>query len=166
MIFLRIVKCVIVGSVGLFTCLVAYNNLVDYDSNWVFIRHVLAMDTVFPDNRVRARAITDPLLQTAAYWSIIAVEWASGLLCLFGAWRLWRARGDRRAFIAAKAIPAAGLLLAWLLYFVGMLTIGGEWFTMWQSSRWNGQPDAARFLTSSTLALILLLIPESDDAPA
>jgi len=164
MVFLRIVKSVIVATIGLFSCLVAFNNLVDYDSNWAFVRHVLAMDTVFPDNAVRYRAITASSIQAAAYWAVIAVEWAVGLVCLYGAWGLWRTRHDRRAYIAAKAVPAAGLLLAWLLYFVGFLTIGGEWFTMWQSSRWNGQPDAARFLTSCTLALIVLLLPESDDA--
>ena len=56
----RIVKSVMVATVGLFGCMVAYNNCVDYDSNRAFVQHVLAMDTVFPFNAVKGRAITSP----------------------------------------------------------------------------------------------------------
>jgi hypothetical protein len=62
----RIVKSVMVATVGLFGCMVAYNNCVDYDSNRAFVQHVLAMDTVFPFNAVKGRAITSPAVQRAA----------------------------------------------------------------------------------------------------
>ncbi|MEO8754225.1 MAG: DUF2165 domain-containing protein, partial [Casimicrobiaceae bacterium] len=99
---LRIVKAVMVATVGAWACLIAYDNIVDYGSNWAFIQHVLAMDTVFPDNSLKSRAITDPALQKFAYWAIIATEWLMAIVCLRGAWRLWDARHDRRAFITAK----------------------------------------------------------------
>lgn len=57
---IRLLKALMVLSVGLWGVLVAADNLLDYDSNWQFVRHVLSMDTVFPDNRLRYRAITDP----------------------------------------------------------------------------------------------------------
>ncbi len=93
----------------------------------------------FPDNALKSRAITDPTLQKFAYWGIIATEWLMGIVCLRGAWRLWDTRNDRRAFIAAKDTAAVGLLLVWLLYYVGFVIVGGEWFSMWQSAIWNGQ---------------------------
>jgi predicted small integral membrane protein len=118
------------------------------------------MDTVFPDNALKSRAITDPTLQRLAYWAIIATQWTMAATSLYGAWRLFRARHDRAAFVAAKAPAAMGLTLVWLLYYVGFVAIGGEWFSMWQSAVWNGQAKAVMFVTCSTLALIVLLLPE------
>lgn len=160
---IRIVKSTMVASVGLWSLLIAFNNIVDYGSNLAFVQHVLAMDTVFPDNAVKYRAITNPVIQQIGYWGIIATEWTMAGLLLAGAWRLFAACGDRRAFISAKAMPALGLLLVFLLYYIGFVAIGGEWFTMWQSTIWNGQQKAVMFLTCSTLVLIVLLLPEQDE---
>ena len=158
---IRAIKALLVGCIGAFGVLVAYDNIVDYDSNWAFVQHVLSMDTVFPDNALRAsRAITDPGIQRIAYWGIIATEAAFGLLCLAGAWRLYRARHDSLAFVAAKPLAVAGLALMFVLYFVGFMLVGGEWLSMWQSTVWNGQASAVRFLTCGTLVLIVLLLPE------
>ena len=106
---IRAIKALLVACIGAFGVLVAYDNVVDYGSNWAFVQHVLSMDTVFPDNALRAsRAITDPGIQRIAYWAIIATEAVFGLLCLAGAWRLYRARHDSRAFVAAKPLAVAG----------------------------------------------------------
>lgn len=153
-------KAVMVACVGLWALLVGLNNLLDYGSNWQFVQHVLAMDTVFPDNQMRWRAITDPLVQRLAYGCIIAWEWLIAICCLCGAWRLLRARRDRASFVAAKPLAAAGLVGVFILYFFGFVTIGGEWFSMWQSSTWNGQQKAAMFCGLSMAVLIVLLLPE------
>ncbi|SFM88977.1 DUF2165 family protein [Variovorax sp. OV329] len=157
---IRLLKALMVFSVGVWGVLVALGNLLDYGSNWQFVQHVLSMDTVFPDNHLRYRAITDPTLQTASYWLIIAVEWLMGLMCLAGAWRLWRTRSNAAAFVAAKPLAAAGLVLVFLLYYLGFVVIGGEWFSMWQSATWNGQSKGAMFAGSAVVVLIVLLIRE------
>jgi predicted small integral membrane protein len=159
---LRIIKAIMVATVGGWALLIAYDNMVDYGSNWAFVQHVLAMDTVFPDNALKSRAITDPALQKFAYWVIIATEGAMAIVCLWGAWRLFGARNDRRAFIVAKRPAAVGLLLVWLLYYVGFVIVGGEWFSMWQSKIWNGQAAAVDFLTCAMFVTIVLLLPEED----
>jgi predicted small integral membrane protein len=161
---LRIVKSLLVATLGGWALLVAYGNIADYNANWQFVQHVLAMDTVFPDNPLKSRAITDPALQPLAYWSVIATEWVMGLVCLYGAWRLFRARGDRQAFVAAKVPATIGIFVAWLLYFVGFVAVGGEWFSMWQSSIWNGQQTAQRFLASAMFVMVVVLLPEESDA--
>jgi len=162
MISLRTVKALLVASVGAWAALVAYGNLADYGANWAFVQHVLAMDTVFQDNPLKSRAVTDPAVQRIAYWSIIATEWAMAAACFYGAWRLFRARADRRAFIAAKVPAVVALALVFLLYYIGFIAIGGEWFAMWQSSTWNGQQSAFRFLTCAMLVMIVVLVPEED----
>jgi predicted small integral membrane protein len=159
----RLLKCILVFSVGIWGTLVALDNILDYDSNWQFVRHVLAMDTVFPDNVLKYRAVTDVSLQKAAYWGIIATEWLIGVGCLAGSWRLVRARRSARAFSAAKPLAASALVLVFLLYYVGFVMIGGEWFSMWQSQVWNGQSKATMFLSCAMFVLIVLLLPESDD---
>jgi predicted small integral membrane protein len=159
---MRAMKAVLVASIGVWACFVAYGNIADYGANWAFVQHVLSMDTVFADNPLKSRAITDPTTQRIVYALIIATEWAIALVCLYGAWRLFRARADRRAFIAAKVPAMIGLTLMWLLYFVGFNTIAAEWFSMWQSSTWNGQAAAVRFLTCAMFVMVVLLLPEED----
>ena len=44
----RLVKVAMVASLALLGLLAAYGNLVDYGSNYEFVRHVLSMDTVLP----------------------------------------------------------------------------------------------------------------------
>jgi len=49
-------------------------------------------------------------------------------------------------------------LLMWLVAF---LSVGGEWFLMWQSKTWNGQEAAFRMFTVVGIVLLVLLQPES-----
>ena len=63
MLAIRLVKTAMVALTALFALLVAYNNLADYKSNYEFVRHTLSMDTTFPDNALKGRAITSP-----PYW--------------------------------------------------------------------------------------------------
>jgi len=159
---IRLLKALLVFSVGVWGALVAFDNLLDYGSNWQFVQHVLSMDTVFPDNQLRYRAITAPRLQTACYWLIIGIEWLMGIGCLAGGWRLLRLRHNAAGFVAAKPLAAAGLVLVFLLYYLGFVVIGGEWFSMWQSATWNGQFKGAIFSGIALVVLIVLLIREED----
>ncbi len=160
---IRTLKVLMVLAVGLWALLVGVDNLLDYNANWQFVRHVLSMDTVFPDNPLKYRAVTDSRVEAFGYWAIIATELLIGVLCVGGAARLYRARRDIRAFDAAKSTAACGLVLLFLLYYVGFVMMGGEWFGMWQSQVWNGQAKAVEFLTCAMLVLIVLLLPESEN---
>jgi predicted small integral membrane protein len=140
---IRLVKAAMVASCALFALLVAFNNLVDYDSNYAFVRHTLGMDTTFPGNALKGRAITSPALWTLGYWLIIAAEAVTGLILAFGALRLALAvRGPAALFNAAKPVVVLGMGLGFMLWFTGFAVIGGEWFAMWQSKDWNGVPPS------------------------
>src|SRR4051812_20722587 len=133
MIVLRAAKAAAVAAIALFATLVTFGNVTDYGTNLVFVQHVLAMDTIFPSSTITYRAITSPVLQHAAYASIILAEAATAMLCWIGAVQLLRRlRADAIAFNRAKRFAVAGLTLGFLLWHVGFIAIGGEWFGMWQ----------------------------------
>ena len=163
MIAIRAAKVATVAAIALFASLVAFGNLTDYDTNLAFVRHVLSMDTIFASSAIRYRAITDPALQRVAYALIIATEAATAVLCWIGAGVLARRlRADAAAFNQAKSLAIVGLTLGFLLWHVGFMSIGGEWFGMWESQRWNGVPSAFRFLMTSIAVLIFVAIPDQE----
>jgi predicted small integral membrane protein len=50
-----------------------------------------------------------------------------------------------------------------LLWLGAFLTIGGEWFLMWQSQTWNGQDAAFKRFLVDGIIFLLLLTPECED---
>ena len=163
---LRIAKTVLVFAVALFYSFVVFNNVADYNSNYQFIRHVLMMDSTFPGNQGMWRAINSPTTHTAFYISIIVWESVTVLLCWAGAIRLARAlRATAAAFHQAKRTAILALTLSLLMWLVAFLSVGAEWFLMWQSKTWNGQEAAFRMFTIIALILILLIFPDTDQQP-
>ena len=163
MIVVRVSKITLVAAVALWASLVAFGNITDYGTNFAFVEHVLSMDTVFPETTIRYRAITSPALHHAAYLLIIAAETLTAVLCWIGAYRMLRSfRMPAGAFKSSKGVAIAGLTLGFLVWQVGFMAIGGEWFGMWMSQQWNGVPSAFRFAVTIVAVLIYLVIPDSD----
>jgi len=163
MIAIRAAKAALVAAVALFVTLVAFGNLTDYNTNFAFVQHVLSMDTIFSFSTIKYRAITDPALHHAAYAAIIAAEALTALLCWVGAAMLVRSlRADAGTFNRAKTFAVLGLTLGFLLWQVGFMSIGGEWFGMWQSQQWNGVPSAFRFVMTIVAVLILVALPDQE----
>ena len=159
----RLSKILLVFLTGVFFLLVGIDNIIAYDTNFAFVVHVMSMDTVFPDNGLMWRAVTNPALHHAAYALIIATEIATGLLCAAGALRLYKERyAEALDFDQAKALATAGLVLGFVLLFFGFLTLGAEWFQMWQSQTWNGQQEAFRMLVSTAMVLLFLTFRDSE----
>jgi predicted small integral membrane protein len=76
---------------------------------------------------------------------------------------LFRARKFKaRDFHQAKRFVFAGTACGFLVWFVGFLAVGGEWFAMWQSQVWNGQQAAFRILASILLVLIFVAQPDAE----
>jgi predicted small integral membrane protein len=163
---LRLAKTALVFAVAVFYSFVVFNNVADYNSNYQFIRHVLMMDSTFPGNQGMWRAINSPTTHTAFYISIIVWESVTLLLCWAGAIRLARAlRATAAAFHQAKRTAILALTLSLLMWLVAFLSVGAEWFLMWQSKTWNGQEAAFRMFTIIALILILLIFPDTDQQP-
>jgi predicted small integral membrane protein len=160
---LRLSKIALLAAVALFFTLVVFNNTTDYDSNFQFVRHVLMMDSTFPGNHGMWRALNPRWVHTLFYCGIITTEAAVGLLCWWGVFRLVQAvRAPQAEFQRAKAVGIAALTLGCLLWSVAFISIGGEWFLMWQSKSWNGQDAAFRMFVVLALTLIYLASRESE----
>ena len=165
----RYAKIVLLLSVALFFTIVVLNNAIfDYPSNYGFVEHVLSMDTLFSGETMAWRAFRNPApghpywIYQVFYGSIIAWEASAGVLCAAAAVKLWMVReAPAREFNRAKKLAVYGLTLSMLQWFVAFITIGAEWFMMWESKVWNGQDAAFRMFT--ILGIILLFVSMKDE---
>src|SRR6202790_5602940 len=126
---LRVSKAVLVFAIALFYTILVLNNLTDYGSNYEFVRHVLVMDSTFPGNHLMRRAVNSPIVHTVFYIGIIALESVTMLLCWWAGVRLLNSyRADRAQFAAGQDVTVIALTRSLLMWLVGFLDVGGEWF--------------------------------------
>jgi predicted small integral membrane protein len=162
---LPMVVLVLTACNALYIALVAFGNITDFDTNYAFVQHVLAMDTtnfgqepgtgLDPD--VMWRAIEMPWIWTAAYVGVIVWEMLAALVLIAACVAWVRAfAGRRAAYDTPRALSTIGLLMIVVLFFGGFITIGGEWFNMWRSVSWNGLDPAFRNATLAAITLVLI----------
>ncbi|HEX3662645.1 MAG TPA: DUF2165 domain-containing protein [Acidobacteriaceae bacterium] len=160
---LRLSKSLLVMAVALYVTLVVVNNLTDYASNYAFVHHVLWMDSTFPGNHGMGRAIHPLWIHALFYDGIIAWEIVTAGLLWAGSVQLLRALGQPPAvFRKARPLAIGGLTAGLLLWLVAFLSVGGEWFLMWQSATWNGEEAAFRMFAGMALVLLYLVMPEGE----
>ncbi len=163
---LPVAATVLTGTLALYIALVAFGNITDFDTNRDFVRHVLAMDTTFRDEDLMWRAIDSRTVQDIAYVAIIVWETLAAL-ALVAATALWVRGLWRGGFVRARRLSTLGLLMLMLLFGAGFIAIGGEWFAMWQSSKWNGlEPAGRNFILAGFTLVVLHLPPQWWDRPS
>ncbi|NLU66753.1 DUF2165 domain-containing protein [Streptomyces sp. HNM0574] len=144
----RLAAGLLTGMVAVHMVLIVFGNVTDFGTNREFVRHVLSMDTTFKDPDLMWRAVASRPLQDAAYLLIIAWEALTAILltlaCLTWVRALRPGPRAREALPRAHRLSSLGLLAVMLLFGGGFLTLGGEWFAMWQSEDWNGLDSALR----------------------
>ncbi|WP_293937289.1 DUF2165 domain-containing protein [Iodobacter sp.] len=156
----KLCKGVLALSIGLFGILVASGNVLDYQSNWQFVQHVLAMDKMeswFEESVLQQRAIHNPTLQTVFYIGIIIGEALFGLLCTIGGLLILSStfKGNTQHLTLGKISFTLGALMAILIWYTGFAVIGGEYFAMW-ANKWNGQMKAYAFISFILLSLMYI----------
>jgi predicted small integral membrane protein len=162
----RAAKVMLLSGMALYYSLVVLNNIADFDTNYQFVRHVLAMDTTLPGNHGISRALTSPAAHLAFYFGIIAWEFATTVLLWWGTARLLGAlRLKASTFNAAKRVAVAALALPMSMWLVAFLAVGGEWFLMWQSQTWNGQEPAFRMFVVAGVVLLIVVQPDAEGQP-
>lgn len=156
----RLTKILLAASAGILILLVGVDNILDYNTNYEVVKHILTMDAV--SGPLTARAIAEPRAHEAVYLFIIVTELVAALVTLYGALRLWRVRElSGGTFQREKSYAVGGLALALWLYVFGFMAIGGEWFEMWRAGVWNMQEPAFRFI--GCIGLVLLFVNQRDD---
>lgn len=157
---IRLIQIFVLFCLALYATFIALGNLMDYDSNYQFVRHVLAMDTTFPNNGLMWRSITNETLVHMAYWGIILTEIAVAVIGWVGVIKLSRRfRDTSDRFNDAKSIGLYSFAFAIALWFIGFLCFGSEWFAMWQSSAWNGKQTAMDIVQIVGVFLVVYMIP-------
>lgn len=160
---LRYLKILAVTVAALFGTFVFVGNLMDYDSNFQFVEHVLSMDTTFEGNALMWRAISSPVLHTIAYWGIILAEGMFALLAWIAAVRMFKnVKNDAKSFNRAKSFGFYAFMMAFCIWFFGFIVIGSEWFAMWQSSIWNGKQTAMDITEVMVGFAILLALKDGE----
>ena len=158
---LRHLKVILISLSSVFLVVVVFNNITDYNSNYMFVQHVLSMDTSFPGNKLMYRSITSPAVHTAFYLGIISWETLCCALIGLGARKLWKARNQPLVvWKSAKTLASLGLVMGLIQWYFAFMTVGGEWFLMWQSKIWNGQDAAFRLFVFMGISLLFLNQPD------
>jgi predicted small integral membrane protein len=155
---LRTVAALLTLSTAVQMALIAIGNITDYETNHQFVVHVFAMDTTFHSPHVMWRAITSSGLVTTAYLAIIAWEVLTAAVLVTAAVVWIRALGGRRDTDTARRLSTLGWTMWLALFAGGFLAIGGEYFEMWQSSKWNGTQSALEEVIIASFALILTFL--------
>lgn len=164
---LRLLQSLTLFSAGLFGLFVFAGNLMDYDSNFQFVKHVLSMDTTFEGNALMWRAIDSPVIHHIAYIGIIIAEGAFAFLALVGSVKLFlRRNADLDTYNRARSWGYAAYGLGFVIWFIGFIVIGSEWFAMWQSSSWNGKDTAMPIATLWAGFAVLLALNEPNTTTA
>lgn len=162
----RMAKMLLLAGIAFFYTLVVFNNITDFDSNYQFVRHVLSMDSTFPGNRGMWRAITLPAAHLVFYLSIIVWESLTMVLLWWASFRLFRAlRNSVSVFNSAKRMAILALTLSLLMWLVAFLSVGAEWFLMWQSRTWSGQEPAFRMFAVVGLVMLIVVQPDTEGQP-
>jgi predicted small integral membrane protein len=157
---IRASKALLLFALGFYYTLVVFNNTNDYHSNLTFVHHVLLMDTTYAGNHGMWRAIQSPTLQFAFFASIVVWEIVTGFLCWWGGIRLVRnLRSSAATFNAAKRLGIIALTLSLLMWLTAFLSVGNEWFLMWQSKEWSGESGADHMFAIAGIILLYLVMP-------
>lgn len=166
MIIERLVKIMLVFFLSLFCLSVAMDNIIDYQVNIAFLKHIMTMDTMRPgfDTMIASkRSISSETVHALAFHSIIAVEFIAGFIALYASIRMFLHRKEARGFNAAKRIYliAAGLMMS--LWYFGFNVIAANWFYMWVNIN-GGQQASYNFSIYVLLTMIYVMQRESTEA--
>lgn len=164
---LRLLQAFTVFIAGLYGLFVFMGNLMDYNSNYQFVQHVLSMDTTFEGNALMWRAITEPWVWTVGYIGIIVAEGVFAALGLIGGVLLFlRRNADAPQYDRARSWGYWAYGVGLLIWFVGFIVIGSEWFAMWQSDTWNGKDTAMPLaILWAAFAALLAMNPPAVSQP-
>lgn len=153
----RVSKLLFVLAVGCYMLIVAFNNIIDPTPNLTYVSQIVSMSEVFEGNREIWRGSDQAVIHWFFFIAIVIFELIAAVFCFLGAFAMWRARQQSPAvFSRAKGRAVLGLTIGFLMWFFAFITIGGEWFFMWQAGDWNGIPAAFRNATITALALLYL----------
>ncbi|WP_192552919.1 DUF2165 domain-containing protein [Pseudomonas sp. IzPS59] len=150
-------KVAIVFMVGMLGALIVFSNATDYDSNYIYLGHILSMDTT--GSHLMYRSINSEMMHHRIYWMIMTLETIFTSACLLGGYQLAKnINASDEQFHEAKKYAVLGFLVALFVYYFCLQVIGNEWFDMDQSKDWNAMKWAQSIVDFLLPALIFLVL--------
>lgn len=155
------VATILTAIMASYMTLVAFGNITDFGTNQAFVQNVFDMRTTFNDEDLMWRAIESDTIANIAYIGIIVWETLTAIVLWWGVVRLVAGFRDGD-WHGGRRTASVGLLMMMILFAFGFITVGGEWFAMWQSSEWTGLDPALQNFILAGVAMILLHLPSRD----
>jgi predicted small integral membrane protein len=160
---LRIIKIVLVISVGAWALVGAFGNVIGWEATIGAVGATTSMAT-FEGGADDWRATENPALILAGAVFILALKIIAGVLCLAGAWRMVNTRsGDAAAFHKAKALALTGCAVAMFMLFMGWIVIAETWFEAWRSDLLREQALQSAFRYCGMIGVIALFVGMRDE---
>jgi len=159
---LRLTKIILIGLVALWGLLGGIGNLFGYASGHGQVVSIMAREGAFAAGGPFV-ALSHPILTHFGYAVIWSGKLLTGVLCLWGAVMLWRARHSGNSdFQAAKSAALAGCGLGLIFLFGGFVVSEGTYFGLWSSEVGALSHDfATQFIVC--IGLIALFVANSND---
>lgn len=159
---IRYGKVLLALGMGLFMVFAAFNNAISYQGTYNPVEMAVGMQTTFKDPNLMWRAIESPFIIWTLVFGIILTEAIAGVLCLWGAARMWAVRSSAAdVFNSSKGKAMAGLTLVAVFYFLAFQTIVGEWFMLWQNREASTLQEAFRNFASAMLMMMWINTEDS-----
>ncbi|MDR6239223.1 DUF2165 domain-containing protein [Aureibacter tunicatorum] len=136
--------------------MVFFNNLNDWQSNWMFVKGVMSCMDITTE-AVEWRRIESMSTQKLFYTLIIIFEGTTAFILWIGVYKMLRSlRKSVEEHIESKKMAVAGLTLMFLIFGMGFYVVGGEFFLSWQSMLFNSVGPGARNMSLALVALIYI----------
>mgnify|MGYP001304488698 CR=1 FL=1 len=164
----RLSKGIVSLCIGVFIIGIFAGHLIDFESNFYFVRYVLSQITIDPWFRgthdLVWLTISSPTTHFIFYCVMILGEMIAGLFCTSGAYLILKnASSAKKDFYLGKSLFLLGGMIAIIVLYFSFCVIGSEWFTIWTSTEWNSQMTIYAFSTSILLAMGYILIPDPEE---
>jgi predicted small integral membrane protein len=157
--------------VAVYYIVVAFDNITNPTnpnaSNWPFVKGVVSGDGVPADSGFEWRFIDATWFQALGYVLVIFGEALTGVLLFVGGIKGLRNSRRPSQWASNQRWTFIGGIVGLAVFFLGFITIGGNWFIMYLNSKWNGLEPAFQnsvmtmfMLVFATGALVLNRLPE------
>jgi predicted small integral membrane protein len=159
---IRFCKILLLVSATLLLLLSFIDNLLAYDINYEYVKHVLSMDDTFKHPALIARSIHNPIYYHLSYVIIIVLEGLASMTLCLGVLKCFKnVTRTQQQFQQAKYWGQIGLLFSLFIYCCLFYVLGAEWFASWQSLKWNSKTASTPFIIF--LGIIYLIFSQPDE---
>lgn len=159
----RIVKIMLMFSVGLWGVFGALSNILDFSGGLEQVKFVLSMAGAKDAAGISWKSMHSDILANMAFAEIYLSKLLTGILCLYCSVRLFVARkADATTFEAAKQAGILGCGISIVMLFLGFIVLAGVYFEYWRVPTYGMITHNYAFIYTMCLMSFLLFLQWPD----